>query len=318
VTAGRRIRAALMALPGRAALYSDVVVAGVANDYLSYFATPEEYGVAQYEGSFTLFGPQSTPLLQQELAGLAQRMIAGTAVPGCLDDPAFCSTHLDHPDISALATPPTPLGIDQPAQALRQPVAEPQRLDTVEFVWRGGSPSAEWLPDADHVQIERLNEGTWEPLYGDAMGTATLLRYEKSEAGHVWTAQWEIPLDEQRGTYRFHIHGAINEGGGRRTGYDLYSDAFKVFDSNGLRVFVQRDGNNAIVTAGYPLVDPALSYRLRPRFATDGIARLTVDRSGSTITLVSPIASNGVTTIALAPGDVVLAATVIDAAGNVG
>lgn len=36
-----------------------VVVAGPANAYSHYIATPEEYGVQRYEGASTIYGPRA-------------------------------------------------------------------------------------------------------------------------------------------------------------------------------------------------------------------------------------------------------------------
>lgn len=48
-----------------------VLLVGLANEYLSYFATPEEYSLQHYEGASTLWGPQAGPLLARRLAQLA-------------------------------------------------------------------------------------------------------------------------------------------------------------------------------------------------------------------------------------------------------
>ena len=48
-----------------------VALVGLANEYLSYFATPEEYALQHYEGASTLWGPQAGPLLGRRLASLA-------------------------------------------------------------------------------------------------------------------------------------------------------------------------------------------------------------------------------------------------------
>jgi neutral ceramidase len=47
-----------------------VTLVGLANEYLSYFATPEEYALQHYEGASTLWGPQAGPLLGRRLASL--------------------------------------------------------------------------------------------------------------------------------------------------------------------------------------------------------------------------------------------------------
>lgn len=52
-TVGRRLRARL----SRSEPHRRVAIVGLANEYLSYVATPEEYDVQDYEGGSTIFGP---------------------------------------------------------------------------------------------------------------------------------------------------------------------------------------------------------------------------------------------------------------------
>jgi neutral ceramidase len=71
-TMGRRLRAKLSsAEPNR-----HVAVVGLANEYLSYVATPDEYDVQDYEGGSTLFGPAEgdcfSQLLDRARSGLDQ------------------------------------------------------------------------------------------------------------------------------------------------------------------------------------------------------------------------------------------------------
>ena len=74
---GRRVAAGVAAAadwpPAR------VLLVGLANEYLSYFATPEEYSLQHYEGASTLWGPQAGPLLGRRLAQLAANL--STAPP---------------------------------------------------------------------------------------------------------------------------------------------------------------------------------------------------------------------------------------------
>ena len=58
-----------------------VLPIGLANEYLSYFATPEEYALQHYEGASTLWGPQSGPLLGRRLAQLAGRAVDDATAP---------------------------------------------------------------------------------------------------------------------------------------------------------------------------------------------------------------------------------------------
>jgi neutral ceramidase len=48
-----------------------IVIASLANEYLSYFTTPAEYAVQHYEGASTMYGVHAGSLLEQELALLA-------------------------------------------------------------------------------------------------------------------------------------------------------------------------------------------------------------------------------------------------------
>lgn len=49
-----------------------VALVGLANEYISYFTTPEEFDAQEYEGATTLYGPASGPLLEVELERLAR------------------------------------------------------------------------------------------------------------------------------------------------------------------------------------------------------------------------------------------------------
>jgi hypothetical protein len=48
-----------------------VLLVGLANEYIGYFATPEEYDAQHYEGAMTLYGAASGPFLVQRAAALA-------------------------------------------------------------------------------------------------------------------------------------------------------------------------------------------------------------------------------------------------------
>ncbi len=58
-----------------------VVPVGLANEYISYVATPEEYEAQHYEGASTLWGPAVGPVLSARLAMLAQSA-SSSAKPG--------------------------------------------------------------------------------------------------------------------------------------------------------------------------------------------------------------------------------------------
>ncbi|BBM87207.1 neutral ceramidase [Candidatus Uabimicrobium amorphum] len=65
-TQGSRIRQAIAKeIPGK------VLTIGLANEYISYFTTPEEYEVQHYEGASTLYGPFSGVFIEKELQRIA-------------------------------------------------------------------------------------------------------------------------------------------------------------------------------------------------------------------------------------------------------
>lgn len=66
---GGRIRKTLLA--GRPGI-RDVIEVGLANEYVYYFTTPEEYEVQDYEGAATLYGNASGPLVMAGLENLAR------------------------------------------------------------------------------------------------------------------------------------------------------------------------------------------------------------------------------------------------------
>jgi hypothetical protein len=55
-----------------------VMLVGLANDYLQYITTAEEYTLQHYEGASTLYGPSTALVLSARFAALAQSISAGT------------------------------------------------------------------------------------------------------------------------------------------------------------------------------------------------------------------------------------------------
>lgn len=319
VTVGRRIAATLESLAGQAGPYSTAILVGLANDYDSYYATPEEMTVNEYEGSFTLFGPQSSPLLTQELARLANAMIAGTPVPPC--DPSMsaedCVTHVEHPNTSATAFPPTPTVPDPAPVIVSPPAAAVSRLGVAQLAWNGGSPSAEWAPGSDRVRVERESSpGIWTLVSGDTKGYATILRYDKVDGRHRWIAQYDVPLDATAGHYRLHALGHYTAAPGIRSPYELFGE----FDVSGAPIVMSvaaqlqpvQSGWVWRVTASYPRT--ADNFRCCLVF---GDVTLDIDRGGTPVTLTGSMSYGSITFLGQ-EGDTLISATVTDAYGNSG
>jgi neutral ceramidase len=71
ITAGRRINDAVLEVAYKQTTGADAVTAGLANGYILYISTPEEYALQHYEGAATLYGPQTATFLASRYAFLA-------------------------------------------------------------------------------------------------------------------------------------------------------------------------------------------------------------------------------------------------------
>ena len=156
VELGRRLRAAALAALSGSGL-GHVVVAGYANEYVSYLTTPEEYAAQHYEGGTTVYGPASGPFLTTALADLAGRLGRGAPAPPAYP---FDPTRGLRPDGPAYP-PGAPAG-----RITRQPRAT-ARLHRAELRWRGGADGLDRPLDRAFVTVERLAAGGWTRVDDD-------------------------------------------------------------------------------------------------------------------------------------------------------
>jgi len=271
---GRRTRAAVLAA-ARPAGVRRVVLAGYANEYASYFTTPEEYGAQHYEGGTTVYGPASGPFLTAALADLAGRLARGRRAPAPYPfDPirGLRATARAYPSGA-------PRG-----RALVQPRTT-ARLGHAQFRWRGGAAGTDRPLDTPFVSVQRHSGGRWRTVDTD-LGLRILWgvtgrgspfigapRFSAGEAG-TYRALWEPPLSAPAGTYRFAI-------GARR--YRLRSRPFRVVPSTALTAAVTRRPHAALVRLAYPAAVPERDITARPRFAGAGTVTLTVEGRRATV-----------------------------------
>ncbi len=179
---GRRVKSTILDAT-RAAGVRRVVVAGLANEYVQYLTTPEEYDAQHYEGGSMLYGRFAGALLQSELGGLARRMARGEPSP---EPYAF-----DPRNGLTADAPPFPAGADS-ATPVRQPGPAP------EFSWRGGPRGFDRPVGTAFITIERRDGGAWRAVTDD-LGLD--VRWRVDDQG-VYVAEWLAPA---AGTYRFAI-----------------------------------------------------------------------------------------------------------------
>jgi neutral ceramidase len=256
---GRRLRgAAERAVHGSGVRH--VVISGLANDFIQYVTTPEEYDRQHYEGGSTVFGRATGVFLQERLIELLQRLIAGEPAPAPdADDPRNGVTD-DEPPFGRGASS---------ASAIEQPAAV-ERLDHAAFGWQGGPRGEDRPLERPFVRIQRRDHNRWRTV-DDDLGLRILWTVD-DDARH--RAIWEPGVNARLGNHRFLI--TANR-------YRLASASFRVRPATDLRVRTSADDEGRIELV-YP--DPVENRDLawRPERATrvdtraDGVV---VDRYGN-------------------------------------
>jgi neutral ceramidase len=214
------------------------VIAGLADDYVQYITTPQEYGEQSYEGASTLYGKNEATFFQEQLAGLGKDLVDGTPAPA------------PYPlDVSYGVKPdgaPYPPGADH-GTALSQPAAQVQRLGHPSFSWQGAPDGHDLPADRAFICAERRDRhGRWRTVDTD-LGLDFVWRVD--DQGH-YSAIWEVPLTVPAGTYRFRVTAQR---------YALDSTPFRVLPATTLQP-VQR-GGAVRLTYPEPVVDVDLTAR---------------------------------------------------------
>jgi len=213
--AGRRLRDTLLDV-----LKVDgvdfAVITGLANDYVSYLTTREEYALQMYEAASNQFGPWSLAAVQQETRRLAIDMVTGAAtIPG--PTPPRTS-----PDL--IQTLP-PQGGDQapPGSSfgaiVTQSADEYAPGDTVRVVFQASGPNSDLKTNGSFLFIEQQDSnGDWQTIAIDADPETSFVWQSDSfepqfNASTTSTAEilWRIPRNQPPGNYRIRFEGVANQ-----------------------------------------------------------------------------------------------------------
>jgi neutral ceramidase len=254
---GRRVRAAVLgAVEGSGIRVA--VVSGLANEYSSYYTTPEEFERQHYEGAATLYGEFASNLLMQSLAELSGRLVHGQAAP---DAYPYDPTNGISPDAA-----PFPSGSATGA-VLDEPPGLVRRLDHPTFSWQGGPRGFDRPLDSPFVSLQRLGGGrrpAWRTVDSD-LGTHVLWAVDE---GGAYRAEWEPGIDVPRGTYRFLV--TANR-------YMLASQPFGLEPANTLTVrAVPAPAGRFAVQLAYPVAQTNVDLGYRPDLASGGRVTFTV------------------------------------------
>jgi hypothetical protein len=243
---GQRVRNAVLNATAGAGV-GRVIIAGLANEYLSYFTTPEEYERQHYEGAATLYGKTASLVLQGTLAELASRLVHGQP-----DPPAYAYDPINGVAATGAPFPTGPDSATAGAQAQRT-----ARLGHAIFGWSGGVRGFDRPVGGAFVHVRRNVGGTWTDV-ADDLGLQILWQVD---GNGNYTASWEVPLDAPTGSYDFVI--TANH-------YTLESAPFDVAPTDALKVTAQRSADgHAQLTLNYPRAIENTDFTYRP-LAADG------------------------------------------------
>lgn len=188
---------------------SRVLLVGLANEYVSYFTTPEEYAAQHYEGASMLYGPNAGTLVGYQLGSLAQHFPA--------EPPAFPEQTFDYSPGGGKSFGVTRLK-GQKSDAVEAAVREVTGgVRTRQFDWEDATPRLGTSLPVDArltpgVSIETQTGGQWEPLRiqgvaetNEGMDFITLVTVPGWNRS-TWRAVWMPPEGLNSGdVYRFRI-----------------------------------------------------------------------------------------------------------------
>ncbi|MCW2601155.1 MAG: hypothetical protein JWM02_2984 [Frankiales bacterium] len=185
VDMGRRVRGAV-ALMAQGHGIEAVQLSGLANEYLSYFTSPQEYDAQHYEGGSTMYGRESSVLLMQQLQLLTQALF---------NDTAAAAPDSEDPTNGVAATA-APFGTGATRATVRSQPTTTQRFQRATLSWQGGVKGLDMRVGQAFVSVERVGHGT----AADDLGLQILWRVDDNG---VYSAEWEVPRDAPAGSYRF-------------------------------------------------------------------------------------------------------------------
>ena len=252
VEMGRRFEAAVN--PELPAGVTDPLVVGLANDYMGYLTTPEEYQMQHYEGGHTVYGMWTSLLARQTFVALTRSLALGEPAP-----PPDAPAEMGGTDAGAFPTG------DAEGSITEEPRAAVARFDTVSIRWTGGEMGVDRPVDEPFVSLERLVRAHWRTSDTD-LGLAFIWREESGD----YAARYEVRPSEPLGPHRLRVHSAA---------YDLTSRPFAVRRSKALKVRgVLKRRKRLLVVAQNAMPDPERAILWRSTVPVGGTAILRVGK----------------------------------------
>ncbi len=176
-----------------------VGLVGLANGYLQYVTTAEEYALQHYEGGSTLYGPATARVFADHLADLAAALRDGR-------DVAEVDSVLVEPGPRRSYVPPGDQG-PAPAALRRAVVASTCEAGMFEARWIDLHPGRFRPSAAQVLEIEsRRTDGRWDPVARDDAPDVVVRAVRSLGArGYLWHVAWSPGGGAPPGTYRLRL-----------------------------------------------------------------------------------------------------------------
>jgi neutral ceramidase len=222
---GRRIKETIMRqLPS--AEKNQVVLSALANAYVQYITTNEEYQLQRYEGASTIFGPWALAALQQQYTKLAKALVNGDKVDAGPTPPDLLDVQVNLQ--SGVAFDDKPLGkefgsIERDVKSSYKPG------EKVEAVFWGAHPKNNYHTMDTFLAVQHLENGQWKTVRTDR-DWDTEYRWQRNAIAYsLVSVGWRTATDIPVGQYRIVQYGDWKSfWGGKITPYTGYSSVFSI------------------------------------------------------------------------------------------
>ena len=219
---------------------TQIVIAGLVNDYVHYLTTREEYASQQYEGASNIYGPWTLAAVSQESLKLARAMRSGSDIEVSLPT-------AERIDLNLQAGPNETLHpAGAPGSVIAQPAQQVQAGDLVQAEFVVGHPGNDLRLQESYVYVERQQpDGEWQLITEDRdpqllyiwkplIKLPVALERPPVATGGSGEIIWQTPQNLNAGVYRFRIAGKTRGLlSPDATSYESLSDSFTVSANDG-------------------------------------------------------------------------------------
>jgi neutral ceramidase len=234
---------------------TEAFVVGLANGYLGYLVTPEEYDAQHYEGGHTVFGKWTSLLTRDTLRELVTTLRDGTPAPPPAEPASLGGTEPGQPDVGDGGVV---------GGLIQEPASVVARHDLVSVAWEGAGRGADRPLDDPFLVLERAGKEGWQTVATD-LGH----RFVWEQSGSEHSARFDVPGDAVPGIHRLRVLSGS---------YELTTRAFEIVPSSGLRVLGARlVGNDLLFRAQNPRPDEKHSVTWRPVSPSGGVLTFRTD-----------------------------------------